>query len=229
MQTYLLILFNTWQGALFDSFQNMDAAAFWLLITTFLFLAGNWVVFAITEYLFGQYLLIRWRRFMSRQFVADWLEDERHYRIQFLGETADNPDQRISEDIRTYVTNTYFDRLPRCSRPSSPSRPSCSCCGTCRRGSRPRTAAPSWSGSPAIPGFLVWVCLAYAVFATVVGHLIGRPLIWKNYNKERTEADFRFGMARLREYSEQVALLDGEAGRARAASTSATTGRSTRR
>lgn len=95
VQTYLLILFNTWQGALFDSFQNKDAAAFWLLVTTFLFLAGNWVVFAVSEYLFGQYLLIRWRRFMSRGFVADWLEDEHHYRIQFLGEKASRPDQRI--------------------------------------------------------------------------------------------------------------------------------------
>ncbi len=210
IQTYLLILFNTWQGALFDSFQNMDQPAFWLLITTFLFLAGQWVVFAIIEYLLGQYMLIRWRRFMSKQFVSDWLEDDRHYRIQFLGEIADNPDQRISEDIRTYVTSTFSIATALFSTLLSLAAFvqvlwDLSAQFTVTEGS----AFMVWITG--VPGFLVWVCLAYAVFATVVGHLIGRPLIWKNYNKERTEADFRFGMARMREYSEQVALLDGKA------------------
>ncbi len=209
IQTYLLILFNTWQGALFDSFQNMDAAAFWVLIVTFLVLAGQWVVFAVVEYLFGQYMLIRWRRHMSRQFVEDWLEDDHHYRIQFMGEKADNPDQRIAEDIRQYVTSTF-------SIASSLFSTFLTLAAFVQLlwdlSGRFRVeeghAFMTWI--TAIPGFLVWVCLAYAVFATVVGHLIGRPLIVKNYHKERTEANFRFGMARLREYSEQVALLDGK-------------------
>jgi putative ATP-binding cassette transporter len=209
VQTYLLILFNTWQGSLFDSFQNMDEAAFWILITTFLFLAGNWVVFAVAEYLFGQYMLIRWRRHMSREYVADWLEDDRHYRIQFLGEIADNPDQRISEDIRTYVTNTYSIALSLFSTFLSLAAFVQLLWDLSNRFRvEEGSAFMLWVSS--IPGFLVWVCLAYAVFATVVGHLIGKPLIGKNYNKERTEADFRFGMARMREYSEQVALLDGQ-------------------
>jgi putative ATP-binding cassette transporter len=210
VQVYLLILFNTWQGALFDSFQNMDAPAFWALMATFLLLAGQWVVFAVVEYLFGQYMLIRWRRHMSRDYVADWLEDDRHYRIQFLGETADNPDQRIAEDIRTYVTSTF-------SIASSLFSTFLSLAAFVQLlwdlSERFRVTEGNafmlWIS--AIPGFLVWVCLAYAAFATIVGHLIGRPLIRKNYEKERTEADFRFGMARMREYSEQVALLDGAA------------------
>ncbi len=209
IQTYLLILFNTWQGALFDSFQNMDQPAFWLLITTFLILAAQWVVFAVLEYLFGQYMLIRWRRFMSRELVTDWLEDDRHYRIQFLGEIADNPDQRISEDIRTYVTSTF-------SIATSLFSTFLSLAAFVQLlwdlSARFRVAEGDgvmvWLS--AIPGFLVWVCLAYAVFATLVGHWIGRPLIVKNFHKERTEADFRFGMARMREFSEQVALLDGK-------------------
>ena len=172
------------------------------------------MVFSVSEYLFGQYMLIRWRRHMSRQFVADWLEDERHYRIQFLGETADNPDQRISEDIRTYVTSTFSIAFTLFSTFLTLAAFVQLLWDLSAR-FRTEEGGASCAGSPAIPGFLVWVCLAYAVFATVVGHLIGRPLIWKNYNKERTEADFRFGMARLREYSEQVALLDGERGRAR--------------
>jgi putative ATP-binding cassette transporter len=209
IQTYLLILFNVWQGALFDSFQNMDQAAFWLLITTFLLLAGQWVVFAVAEYLFGQYMLIRWRRHMSRHYVADWLEDERHYRMQFLGEIADNPDQRISEDLRTYVTSTFSIATSLFSTMLTLAAFVQLLWDLSNR-FRVEEGNAFMLWVTAIPGFLVWVCLAYAVFATAVGHLIGRPLIAKNFHKERTEADFRYGMARLREYSEQVALLDGE-------------------
>lgn len=210
VQTYLLILFNTWQGALFDSFQNMDGAAFWALVVTFLILAAQWVVFAVIEYLFAQYMLIRWRRHMSRRFVSDWLEDDRHYRIQYLGEIADNPDQRISEDIRTYVTNTYSIASSIFSTVLTLAAFVQLLWGLSNLFHT--TEGPlALGGLSAVPGFLVWVCLGYAVLVTVIGHLIGRPLIWKNYNKEYREADFRFAAARLREYSEQVALLDGRA------------------
>ena len=209
VQTYLLILFNIWQGALFDSFQNRDEAAFWVLIVTFLILAGQWVVFAVVEYLFAQYMLIRWRRHMSRQFVEDWLEDERQYRIQFMGEKADNPDQRIAEDIRQYVTSTFSIATSMFSTFLTLAAFVQLLWDLSGR-FRVEEGSAFMLWITAIPGFLVWVCLAYAVFATVIGHLIGRPLIAKNYHKERTEANFRFGMARMREYSEQVALLDGK-------------------
>ena len=208
VQTYLLILFNTWQGALFDSFQNMDEPAFWALVATFLILAAQWVVFAVIEYLFGQYMLIRWRRHMSRGLVSDWLEDDRHYRIQYMGEIADNPDQRISEDIRTYVTSTYSIASSIFSTVLTLAAFVQLLWGLSNL-FHATEGNSALGGLAAVPGFLVWVCLAYAVLVTVIGHLIGRPLIWKNYNKEHREADFRFAAARLREYSEQVALLDG--------------------
>jgi putative ATP-binding cassette transporter len=210
VQTYLLILFNTWQGALFDSFQNMDGGAFWALVITFLILAAQWVVFAVIEYLFGQYMLIRWRRHMSRGLVSDWLEDDRHYRIQYMGEIADNPDQRISEDIRTYVTSTYSIASSIFSTVLTLAAFVQLLWGLSNL-FHTAEGPSALGGLAAVPGFLVWVCLAYAVLVTLIGHLIGRPLIWKNYNKEHREADFRFAAARLREYSEQVALLDGRA------------------
>jgi putative ATP-binding cassette transporter len=61
-----------------------------------------------------------------------------------------------------------------------------------------------------VPGFLFWVALAYAAFGTIITHWIGRPLVGLFFEKQRYEADFRFSLARLREYGEQVALLGGE-------------------
>ena len=61
-----------------------------------------------------------------------------------------------------------------------------------------------------IPGYLVWAALIYAVIGTALTHLIGRPLIALNFQQQRYEADFRFNLVRVRENSEQIALLDGE-------------------
>ena len=56
----------------------------------------------------------------------------------------------------------------------------------------------------------MWAALIYAVIGTALTHLIGRPLIALNFQQQRYEADFRFNLVRVRENSEQIALLDGE-------------------
>ena len=61
-----------------------------------------------------------------------------------------------------------------------------------------------------MPGFLFWVALIYAGSGTLATHVIGRPLIRLYFQRQHMEADFRFSLARLREYTEQVALLSGE-------------------
>jgi putative ATP-binding cassette transporter len=65
-------------------------------------------------------------------------------------------------------------------------------------------------GGVAIPGYMVWAALIYAVIGTWITHRIGRPLIGLNYNQQRFEADFRFGLVRFRENGESVALYKGE-------------------
>ena len=61
-----------------------------------------------------------------------------------------------------------------------------------------------------IPGFLFWVAILYAFFATGMMHLIGRSLSRLMFRQQAVEADFRFDLARIREFSEQIALLKGE-------------------
>src|SRR6201984_52038 len=61
-----------------------------------------------------------------------------------------------------------------------------------------------------VPGLPFWVALIISLIGTWLTHLIGKPLVQLEFRRERYEADFRFSLARLREYSEQVALLRGE-------------------
>src|SRR6202022_972834 len=61
-----------------------------------------------------------------------------------------------------------------------------------------------------IPGYLGWGALIYAIFGTALTHWIGSPLVGLNFQQQRFEADFRFNLVRVRENSEQIALLQGE-------------------
>jgi putative ATP-binding cassette transporter len=61
-----------------------------------------------------------------------------------------------------------------------------------------------------IPGYMVWFALVYAVAGTWLAHRLGRPLIGLNYDQQRFEADFRYGLVRLRENAEGVAFYRGE-------------------
>ena len=62
-----------------------------------------------------------------------------------------------------------------------------------------------------IPGYMVWGALIYAALGTWLAHLIGWPLVGLDFRQQKYEADFRFNLVRVRENSEQIALLDGDA------------------
>lgn len=188
----------------FNAIQNKDEAAFWsLLFTVFMFWAVIYVVSAIIEYVVESVLTIRWRRSLTSQYVGSWLDNGTHYRMALAGDGADNPDQRISEDINDFIGRTYGFSIRLLSQVSSLVSFSIILWLNSSNFAIPGTDI-------ILPGFLFWVALVYALIGTAITHLIGRALIPLNFNQQRYEADFRFSLARLREYAEQVALLDGE-------------------
>lgn len=187
----------------YNAIQEKDAASFWYqLIFVFSVWAGISVVSNLIE-LFANYtLLIRWRRWMAEKFSAAWLRHGTHYRVALAG-TADNPDQRIAEDTRAFVNQTYNFALPLLTQIS-----------TLVSFSIILWSIPVASVVPGtditIPGFIFWMALIYSIAATWIAHRIGKPLIRLEFEQEKREANFRFSLARLREYSEQIALMRGE-------------------
>jgi len=152
------------------------------------------------------WLQIRWRRWMTQTYLRQWLNTANHYRMQLLGDAADNPDQRIADDLRLFVDNT----LAIGTRLLNSFVTLCSFVVILWTLS---TAAPIhlFGWAIAIPGYLVWAALIYAAIGTVLTHLIGRRLVPLNFQRQRYEADFRFNLVRSRENSEQIAALHGEA------------------
>jgi putative ATP-binding cassette transporter len=204
---YLLVQFNTWNQQFYDAVQKLDLDAFWKLIRKFCGLAAAYILVRIFLSYFTNVLETRWRRWMTHRYIGNWLDDKSHYLWQLAETTTDNPDQRIAEDIREYVERTLdlsVGLLDKAVTLVSFVTILWTLSGTLN--------VPLGGGrSVAVAGYMAWLCLLYAFFGTWISHAIGRPLIGLNYRQQRYEADFRFGLARLRENGESVALSDGEA------------------
>lgn len=205
------VLLNQWNARFYNALQDHNWNAFVYELGYFCVLATIFIVVAVYQLYLNQWLQIRWRRWMTRTYLDHWLAGSNHYRMQLLGDAADNPDQRIAEDIRQFIDGgaTGVGILP---------------IGLGLLNSVVTLVSFSvilWSLSAAaplhlfgvawnIPGYLFWAALLYAILGTALTHWIGRPLVALNFQQQRYEADFRFNLVRVRENSEQIALLEGE-------------------
>jgi putative ATP-binding cassette transporter len=206
---YLNVLFNAWNNLFYNALQALDLPAFYHQIIRFSILATLFIIAAVYQVYLNQMLQIRWRRWMTDRFIGAWLEQRAYYRMQLEGTQADNPDQRIAEDLRLFIDDTLALSLGLSSavvtlgffvlilwQLSGP-------------------LAVSLGGHEiSVPGYMVWAALVYAILGSWLTHWIGRPLIRLNFDQQRYEADFRFAMMRLRENAEGVALYRGEAAEA---------------
>jgi putative ATP-binding cassette transporter len=195
---------------LFNAIQNKESDTFWqLLLFVGMPLIFIYVTSVLIEFFVQAMLVIRWRRWLTDHFVTRWLTGHAHYRMSLAGTEADNPDQRIAEDVNRFIDGgnqgygIYSYSILLISTLSS----------------LVSFAIVLWGLSETftvpglnmhIPGLLFWAALVYAVIGTLIAHVIGRSLVGLYFERQRVEASFRFSLARLREYSEQVALLNGE-------------------
>jgi vitamin B12/bleomycin/antimicrobial peptide transport system ATP-binding/permease protein len=198
----------------FNAIQNRDATAFWeQLLFVFTPWAFIYVGSTVIEFYTQSMLVIRWRRWLTDHLVSRWLDGHNHYRISLTGTQADNPDQRIAEDVFRFIDGGSDGAT------TSYGIYSLSILLISTITSFVSFAIVLWGLSEnfllpgtdiKIPGFLFWVALLYAAGGTLIIHVIGRALIRLYFERQHREADFRFSLARLREYTEQVALLSGE-------------------
>ena len=204
-QVGITIRLSFWQKDWGDAIQNKNASEFWRqLYEVWIPLVAVLIASGMIEYVLVSVFKIRWREWATLRLVGRWLDNGTHYRLQFNNGAVDNPDQRIQEDVRKYIETTYSLTIGMISQISSLVSFSVILWGLSSALSIPGTDTK-------VPGLLFWMALAYAVLGTFIAHRIGRSLIPLNFKQEQYEANFRFSLARLREYSEPVALLRGEA------------------
>jgi vitamin B12/bleomycin/antimicrobial peptide transport system ATP-binding/permease protein len=168
----------------------------------------------LLEFYVSLNFVLQWRRWMTASYTSRWLLHSMHYQLAVRGGQTDNPDQRISEDIGGFISGEG-------------GRGTYSNVGIYNYTIQAMSTATNlvafsiilWGLSSAmdpmifgvtIHGFLFWVAVLYACFATGMMQLIGRSLSGLMFRQQAVEANFRFDLARIREFSEQIALLKGE-------------------
>src|SRR5579864_4427427 len=199
------VLQNQANGALFTALQQRNAPGFYRALGIVVSLILLYLAVAVLRVYLDQTLQLRWRRWLTDQYVTRWLADRAFYRMRFSGR-VDNPDQRISEDVRLFIERTMLLGLGLLN--SLANLASFAALLWYLSGS---ITLPIGSFAITIPGYMFWVAVLYSGLGSVIAHLIGRPLI-RLYNRQQAvEADFRFSLVHLREEAEGVALYGGEA------------------
>ena len=197
-------LFNDWSRRFYDALEKKDEASFWREIYTFSWLAALFILNFVARAIVSPYLRLRWRRWLTRDYLAHWLDGRGYYRIELM-RSVDNADQRIAEDLRqlgeytmqlllgvlgsvaTLITFLFI--LWELSGP----------------------LAFSFMGRDiVIPGYMAIAALLYAIVGSFLANFVGRRLIPLNFMKQRVEANFRFSLIRVRENAEGVARYKGE-------------------
>ncbi|MCC6534968.1 MAG: ABC transporter ATP-binding protein/permease [Burkholderiales bacterium] len=196
---------NQWQASFFNALENKNQAEFMRLLAVFGALAFGYIVMAVYQLYLTQMLQIKWRRWLTERYLDDWLQERIYYRMQLTDRATDNPDQRIAEDLNLFVATTLTLSLGLLN-----ALVTLGSFLVILWGLSGEMALALGGSQIIVPGYLVWVALIYATAGTWLAHVIGRPLVGLNFQRQRFEADFRFSLVRFRENAEAVALYAGE-------------------
>lgn len=200
------VLLNSWNNRFYNALQQHNWENFISEIIYFTVIVTIFIVIAVYQLYLNQWLQIRWRKWMTERYLGEWLSNANHYRMQLQGDAADNPDQRITDDVKLFVDRTLNIGIGLLNSVVTLAS----------------FVVILWTLSSAaplhlfgkdidFPGYMVWGALIYAALGTWLTHLIGHPLVGLDFRQQKYEADFRFNLVRVRENSEQIALLNGDA------------------
>ena len=201
---YLNVLFNDWNRDFYNALENKNFLLFKEQLWQFSLLAFIFILVAIYKIYLTQALEIRWRSWMTNQYMKDWLDNQSYYRIEQSG-CADNPDQRIAEDLKFLTSGSLSLSLGLLSSVVT----LISFIGILWSVSGP-ISFMLFEKEWILPGYMVWFALFYAGLGSILVAWIGKPLVKQNFNQQKFEANFRFGLIRIRENAEAVALYRGE-------------------
>ena len=209
---YMLVQLNDWNRVFYDALQTKNQPVFWQQMGRFTYLAFALIVIEVYKFYLTQLLEVRWRAWMTADYLKRWLSGQAFYRMELARYSnntqvvSDNPDQRIQEDINLFTSASISLSMGLLNAVVT----LISFIGILW-GLSGNFAFTLGGSSYSIPGFMVWMALLYCVVGSLITHYIGRPQIRLNFEQQRYEANFRHHMVRVREYSESIALDKGEA------------------
>ena len=213
LQVGIQIRFNIWNRDFFNALESRDSPAFTMQMLVFLGLAALSMAASVYQLYLKQLVQLRWREWLSHRLIGAWLRDGRHYQLEMTGGSQQNPDQRVAEDARIsteLAVDFTLGLLISVTTLMAFVGILWTLSGALRF---------TMFGHPlAIPGYMVWAALIYAILGSGLTWLVGRPMVDINIRRAGSEAEFRFGLVRARENGEAIALIRGETDERRALS-----------
>ncbi|OAN44560.1 ABC transporter [Magnetospirillum moscoviense] len=205
LQVVSPILINLWSANLFNALEQRSMDRFLVQIGALVIILVFAMAVTAVHLVIKRRVQVGWRDWLTRRLLDDWLADGRHYQVTHIPGEHDNPDGRIAEDVRN-ATEAAIDlahSLVYCVLLLvSFTQILWTLSGVIQ--------VPLFGTEFDVPGHMVFVSLFYASAGTTAAVLIGRPLVGAVNLRQTKEANFRFGLVRVRESSESIALLDGE-------------------
>lgn len=200
------VVFSYWYEKFYDALQNYDKSGTIQLLVVFFGIATIHILLAVYRYYVTQIFGLRWRRWLTEQFLGRWLQNRAYYLIENFDEKTDNPDQRIQEDVGAIVSNTLDLTIGLVSSIAT----FLAFIYILWSLSGVITLPLGPLGTYKIYGYLLWVGLIYALIGSFLTVKLGRPLVSLNFEQQRREATFRYAAVDLRNHAESVALYRGE-------------------
>ena len=205
LQIGIAVRLNVWNRDFFNALEGRDWNAFMMQMGLFALLCTATMGVAVYQAYLKQLLQLRWRKWLNAKLVDQWLADGLHYQLSFIQTGIDNPDQRISENVKHATEKAVEFSLGIFEKAVT----LLSFIGILWTVSGPLEV--SLGGvSFEIPGYMVFAALLYAGIGSALTYFVGKPIITANMRENAAEADYRFSLVRLRENSEAVAMIRGE-------------------
>ena len=195
------ILFSEWYKAMYNALQKMEESIFWIQMIVFCVLATVHMANVLLTYYLTQRFTIQWRTWLNEQMVEKWTNNQAYYKTQYVYNQLDNPDQRIQQDVQSYVSSSISFATGVISAVVSIVAFTIILWGL---------AGPMTLAGITIPHAMVYFVFMYVLVTSVFAFKIGRPLINLNFANERLTANYRYSLIRIKEYAESIAFFRGE-------------------
>ncbi|MFA7578539.1 ABC transporter ATP-binding protein/permease [Castellaniella sp.] len=195
------VLFSNWYNTMYSALQNLDSAGFWAAMLLFAILAAIHVIRSLFDFYVQQAFVVHWREWLNEHLLTRWMAQQAYYRSQALSHLADNPDQRIQQDITSFAQTSMSLAVGLINALVS----TIAFTVILWNLSGPMTVL-----GHEIPRAMVFLVFIYVFVATLLAIWIGKPLIRLNFLNEKLNADYRYALVRIREYAESIAFYRGE-------------------
>ena len=197
----LSLVHSTWYNNMYTALQEFNQTVFWEQMILFCFIAGFSVAAALISYYLNQRFSINWIEWLNTELLEKWMDKRAYYKSQYMGNNLDNPDQRIQQDIQSYVKTTLSLSTGVIDAVTSMISYTILLWGL---------AGTMTLLGIEIPRAMVYLVFAYVIFTTLIAFWLGKPLIRLNFANEKLNANYRYSLIRVKEYAESIAFYAGE-------------------